>query len=116
MLLRVPLLCSFGQAWCLFVQSGAKIKRCLINRFLAGLGPKVKLVSGSTALETPEHVPVKVRRESAVFPVFGRFVQRTFASHLVAAPFENGKPQKFKDFSHRYVGSKLPKVNARHGC
>ena len=41
-------------------------------------------------------------------------MERTFAPHLVAFTFQGDKPQKFKDFSHRYVGSKLPKVDARH--
>ena len=72
------------------------------------------MVAGSSALETPEHVSVEMGRKGSMFSSFGRFIERTFAPHLVAFSFKDDKPQKFKDFSHRYVGSKLPKVDARH--
>ena len=72
------------------------------------------MVTGSSALETSEDATAEVRREGTVFSSLGRFMQGTFAPHLVARTFENDKPQEFKDFHHANIGSNLSKVDARH--
>jgi hypothetical protein len=48
-------------------QASAEIDGCFTNRFLAGLDPEVQMVARSLALEAPEQVAAKIRREGAVF-------------------------------------------------
>ena len=74
------------------------------------------MVARRPALEAPEHVAAKMGRKGAVFSSLGRFMQGTFAPHLVTHSFSHDKSQKFQDFCHGHDGSNLPKVDAGHGC
>ena len=74
------------------MQTLAEVKSRLVDRFLGRLGPKIQVVAGSAALETLERITCEIRRERAVFPVFGSFVKRTRPADLVARPSEYVKP------------------------
>jgi len=97
------------------VQTLAKVKSRLVDGFLGRLGPKIQVVAGSAALETLERITCEIRRERAVFPVFGSFVKRTRAADLVARPSKYVKPKQLQDLGHRYVGPKLAKIDPWHG-
>lgn len=86
-----------------------------MHGLFACLGPEVKMVARSTALEALECVASEVRREGALFPCLCRAMEGTDTTYLVASPTHDDKPQEFQHFGHRYVGSKLPKVYPRHG-
>ena len=114
MLIRVPLLCSFGNPWWLYVQTRAQVKSGFIDWLLAGPGPKIKMVSRSATLETTEHVAAKVRRKRAVFSSLGWFMKRTFPAHLVARSLDDDKSEQLQNLRDGYLSSKLPEVDASH--
>jgi hypothetical protein len=112
--LRVPLLCSIGDPWWLFVQTSTEIEGGFKERLLGRPGPEVKMISRSPALETAEHVAAKVRRKGAVFSSLRRFMEWTFPSHLVARSLSDDKSQQLQNLRHRYIGSELPEIDRWH--
>src|ERR1700678_281320 len=96
------------------VQASAEIDGCFTNRFLAGLDPEVQMVACSLALEAPEHVAAKIRREGAVFSSLGWFMEGTGTAHLVAPSFADDEAEQLQDFGHGDVGAQLSKVDAWH--
>ena len=96
------------------VQASAEIDGCFTNRFLADLDPEVQMVARSLALETPEHVAAKMRREGAVLSSLGWFMERTGTAYLVAASFADDEAEQLQDFGHGDVGAQLAKVDAHN--
>ena len=114
-LLRVPLLCCVGEAWCYFVQSSAKIKSRFKYGFLACLGPEIKMIARNSALEAAKHVSSEVSRKGTVFSSVGRLMKRALAPHLIASSFDDDNSEQLQYLGHSHVGSELPKVNGWHG-
>ena len=85
-----------------------------MHEFLANPGPEIKVVPSSTTLEALEKVTAEIRRERTAFSSLGRLLKRTLAPHLVSRPLRDDKPEKLKNFSHRYNRPQLSKVNACH--
>ena len=72
------------------------------------------MVARSLALEAPEQVAAKIRREGAVLSSRGWFMERTGTAHLVAPSFADDEAEQLQNLGHGDVGAQLAKVDAHN--